>query len=240
MAGPRSISDAARGSQGGGTAATGTARRCRVLVVDDDPKVLDSIEAILSQDVDVLTCMTGEQALKILESNRFHLVCADYRLPGMNGLELLDRVSQLPNKTGSLLLTGCSEYTPVQGQSRHYVIFKPFEPARLLALVLQLARLSDMKRSVQSLTDSFSGPESQRPAPSSRMPESSKPVPSTKAPDSSHAPDSRSGPRSTRAPRASVQAPPQSSQHTTLAPPSSPQASWPPSGPRDAGRDEKP
>jgi CheY-like chemotaxis protein len=239
MAGPRSIPDAARGSQGGGAAATGVPRRSRILVVDNDPKVLDSIEAILSQDVDVLTCMTGEQALKLLESNRFHLVCADYKLSGMNGLDLLDRVSQLPNKTGSLLITGCSEYTPIQGQSRHYVIFKPFDPARLLALVLQLARLSDMKRSVQSLTDSFSGPDSQRPAPPSRVPESSRSVPSSKSPEPSHTPDSRSGPRSTRFARASVNAPPPSSSHTSPSPSSS-QASGPPSRPRDAGREEKP
>lgn len=202
MAASRSNTDAPKSGHAEGAATSGPLKRRRVLVVDDDPRVLESIEAILSQDLDVITCMSGEQALRLLEATRFHLVCADYKMPGMNGLELLERVAQLPFKTSTLLITGGSEYTPIQGQTRHYVMFKPFDPPRLLSLVLQLARLWDMQRSVRSLSETFSGPESARLAPSSRVPESGRTAAQGRGPESSTVPDSKGGPRSSRAPRA--------------------------------------
>jgi len=202
MADPRSGTDAPKGAQAEGPATAGAARRRRVLVVDDDPRVLDSIEAILSQELDVITCMSGEQALRILETTRFHLVCADYKMSGMNGLELLEKVAQLPHKTSTLLITGCNDYTPIQGQTRHYVMFKPFDPPRLLSLVLQLARLWDMKRSVKSLSDTVGAPESSHVAPSSRTPGSGQAAAHARVPESSIDPDSKSGPRSSRTPRA--------------------------------------
>ena len=39
-----------------------------------------------------------------------------------------------------------------EAEGRYYVLLKPFDPARLLALVLQLARVADMKRAVSRLT----------------------------------------------------------------------------------------
>jgi DNA-binding response OmpR family regulator len=135
--------------------------------VDDDLTYLEQIDDALAEELDVVSCTSAEQALKILATIRFHLVCADFSLPGMNGLELLERVSQLQQTTSGLLLTGCEDYPRVQGLSRYHVILKPFDRERLLALVLQLARLTEMKRSVQSLTDSVMPPESSRALPPS-------------------------------------------------------------------------
>lgn len=170
MAEPGSNPGSGRGSRPEGSGAA-AAKRCRVLVVDDDIDFLDSIEAVLSEEMDVVTCTSGEQALRVIASTRFHLVCADYKMPGMNGLELLDRVTQLHQTTSGLLITGSDNYSRVHGQSRYHVLLKPFDPERLLSLAVRLARLTEMKRSVQSLTDSVMAPESQRLSPpSSRRP----------------------------------------------------------------------
>lgn len=174
MAGPGSNPGSGRGSRpegsGSGSGAAAS-KRCRVLVVDDDIDFLDSIEAVLSEEMDVVTCTSGEQALRVIASTRFHLVCADYNMPGMNGLELLDRVTQLHQTTSALLITGSENYGRVHGQSRYHVLLKPFDPERLLSLAVRLARLTEMKRSVQSLTDSVMAPESSRLSPpSSRRP----------------------------------------------------------------------
>lgn len=173
MADPGSNPGGGRGSRFGGAGGAGAAaaKRCRVLVVDDDIDFLDSIEAVLSEEMDVVTCTSGEQAMKVVSSTRFHLVCADYSMPGMNGLELLDRVMQLHQTTSGLLITGSANYGRVHGQSRYHVLLKPFDPDRLLSLAVRLARLTEMKRSVQSLTDSVMAPESSRLSPpSSRRP----------------------------------------------------------------------
>jgi CheY-like chemotaxis protein len=222
MGDPRSSADAARGASAGGAAGV-QQRRCRVLLVDSDLSALDSMEASLSRDTEVTTAMSGEQAIRLVEHTRFHLVCAEFKLPNMTGLELLERIVQhYPPKPGTVLITGASDYGPIQGQTRHYVLFRPFDPARLVSLILRLARLAEMKRSVQSLTDSLA-PESVR-TPSSRIPDSGRARTergSVESPSSSDV----FGPRSTRASR------------LTGGPPAVPPQ--PPSVVRNAGRDDK-
>jgi len=205
MAGPGSSSGGAKGPRPDGPAGPGAAKRCRVLVVDDEPKFLESVAAILATDLEVVTCTSAEQALKLLASTRFHLVCADYSMPGMNGLELLERVGQLPQTTSGLLMTGSDDYARVQGQSRYHVILKPFDPERLLSLALQLARLTEMRRSVQSLTDSVMPPESSRMTPPSsrRFEASSEPKSASRPPRTSTGPSSAPAPETTPSPPSS-------------------------------------
>lgn len=126
--------------------------RYRVLVVDDDPSVLESMLAVLCDDVDVATAPSGERALELLEASSFHVVCSDYLMPDMNGSELLKRVTALPTPTGCLMITGAEEYFRTKKESRYYVLLKPLDPDRLLGMVLHLARLTEMKRSVGRLS----------------------------------------------------------------------------------------
>jgi DNA-binding NtrC family response regulator len=125
--------------------------RFQVLVVDDDPAMLQSIASVLADDADVVTCSTPERAIELLRSRPFHVVCSDFKMPGMDGVELLRRVADAPEHVGCLLLTGSDEYRPVDNP-KYYVLLKPFDPARLIGLVVQLARFSEMKRSVKRMT----------------------------------------------------------------------------------------
>lgn len=128
--------------------------RFRVLLVDDEPRFLATIEAILSEHVDVVACTSAEQALRMLATSKFHLVCSDFGMPGINGSDFLERVSALPYYVSTVLITGNEKYIRTsQGTSDHYVLLKPFEPDRLIRLVLQLARLARMKRGVHSSKD---------------------------------------------------------------------------------------
>lgn len=170
-------------------------KRFRVLIVDDEQTVLDTISAILSEDVDVRTCRSAEQALKMLETGRFHLVCSDFKMPGMNGGDLLRSVASMPVYTSCLLITGANEYIRSRESSHHYVLLKPFDPARLVAIVLQLARLADMKRSVHCLTDSFSTSE-----PLARAAGFPQPAGAEAAPESQRAPDALGSTRPMPAP----------------------------------------
>ncbi|WP_437577040.1 response regulator [Sorangium sp. So ce887] len=150
--------------------------RLRVLVVDDEQRMLDSIAAILSDDADVTTSRSAHRALELLHTGQFHVVCSDYKMPGMNGEELLMRVTSLPLYTSCLLITGAEEYIRSSEGGRHYVILKPFEPARITRLVLELARLASARRSVDALASSSTAREassspSMRGAPPHRSPE---------------------------------------------------------------------
>ncbi len=146
--------------------------RYRVLVVDDDAWMARVIEAALAADMDVVTCPSGELALRMLENEDFHVVCADYKMPGMNGIELLARAAQIREHIGGLLVTGADAQLLSEQRKNHYVLTKPFDPARLLGVVTQLARIAEMKRTVDEASGRQSTPPSSRrptqPPPSSR------------------------------------------------------------------------
>lgn len=125
-------------------------KRYKVLLVDDDPAVLKGLAAALEFELefDVETCTSALHAIELLRDGRFHVVCSDYSMPGMSGLELFARVSQLPTAVACLLLTGSMTFMERQGTVDQYVLTKPADPARLAGLLIQLARTADMKRSV--------------------------------------------------------------------------------------------
>jgi response regulator RpfG family c-di-GMP phosphodiesterase len=79
----------------------------RILCVDDEPRVLDSLVLTLRRDYEVHIAASGDEALKLLADNHhFALICSDMRMPGMTGAALLNRVMQLYPEITRILLTG--------------------------------------------------------------------------------------------------------------------------------------
>ena len=73
----------------------------RILIVDDSPVVLAQLSDNFTQDYDVVTAESGEEAVEILEdpvrgdicfSNQFDLIITDLMMPGMSGFALADFV----------------------------------------------------------------------------------------------------------------------------------------------------
>jgi response regulator RpfG family c-di-GMP phosphodiesterase len=84
-----------------------SAKLPRILCVDDEPRVLDSLVLTLRRDYEVHIAVGGEEALKLLANNHnFALICSDMRMPGMTGAVLLNRVMQLYPEITRILLTG--------------------------------------------------------------------------------------------------------------------------------------
>lgn len=79
----------------------------KVLFVDDEPNVLQSIKRNLRKDFDVDTANGGEEALQKLASNGdYAIVVSDMRMPGMNGVEFLSKAKQQWPDTVRMMLTG--------------------------------------------------------------------------------------------------------------------------------------
>lgn len=69
----------------------------RILVVEDDPAVLDLVKDILSgQGYDVVTANDGVQGLARYNRGAFDLLILDGRMPRIGGLELLDAIRAMP------------------------------------------------------------------------------------------------------------------------------------------------
>jgi len=69
-------------------------KRPTVLVVDDSEGIRDTLQSILKKHFSVVTAEDGETALKILGEVEVNIVLLDIRLPGLDGLEVLQRIKE--------------------------------------------------------------------------------------------------------------------------------------------------
>lgn len=77
-----------------------------VLIVDDEPLIRASLAEFLTQEgFAVSPCGSAEEALALARRTRFDLALCDMQLPGMDGLELLDRLLKISPTTLVLLIT---------------------------------------------------------------------------------------------------------------------------------------
>ncbi len=79
----------------------------RVLFVDDEPNILDSIRRQLRKSFDVVTANSGIEALALLkDTGPVAVVVSDMRMPGMNGAELLTKIRDQYPDTVRMILSG--------------------------------------------------------------------------------------------------------------------------------------
>lgn len=128
--------------------------RPRVLVVDDDLGVRRSIKATLLGDYEISFAETGEEALRACAVDRPDVVLLDIMLPGINGIETLERLrGELPH-TPVVMVTATktlkTAVTAIKLGAYDY-LEKPFDTEDLRVLVGNAARTSTLQREVDEL-----------------------------------------------------------------------------------------
>lgn len=89
------------------TALSAPVRCSRVLVVDDEPLILDLLrDVMVGEGLTVETALDGKEALRLLEEDDFDLLVTDWRLPGLSGLELIEALRARGMAMDVLLITG--------------------------------------------------------------------------------------------------------------------------------------
>jgi signal transduction histidine kinase len=79
----------------------------KILVIDDEPDVVKMVERVLIlEDYDVTTSTDAEQAISKLHDTPFDLVITDIRMPGMNGLEVIQHVKAFDPTIEIIVLSG--------------------------------------------------------------------------------------------------------------------------------------
>lgn len=112
-----------------------------LLVVDDEPDLVQSVQDLLRFDYRVLGATRASEGLKMMQGERVHIVMSDQRMPEMTGVEMLRRVKETHPDTIRLLFTAYADLNAVidainQGSVYRY-ISKPWEVEDLKATLRQ-------------------------------------------------------------------------------------------------------
>ncbi len=122
-----------------------------ILIVDDEQDMLDLLKRSLEPDLDcqVVTATSGEDALKRLATAAVDLVLADIKMPGMDGLELLEIVKRNNPQQTVVMMTAFGQIDTAVNAMRsgaYDFITKPFEHD---ALVLRLDKALERSGLIQ-------------------------------------------------------------------------------------------
>ena len=119
-------------------AAVSTARPGRLLLVDDEEHILRSLRRVLRQSGwEIETAPDGEAGLHLFERFRPEVVISDFRMPGLNGVDLLSRIKEQAPRVQRILLTGQADQQAIEDAINRAQVFrfiaKPWNDAQLQA-----------------------------------------------------------------------------------------------------------
>jgi two-component system, NtrC family, response regulator AtoC len=126
----------------------------RVLVVDDEPSVRESLRLILKESAAVTLVASGEAALDALAQQPFDVILLDLIMPGMDGLEVLERIRARSQAPQVIMLTATKTVkTAVQAMKlgAYDYVTKPFDIDELLILVERAAQSAALLQEVTAL-----------------------------------------------------------------------------------------
>ncbi len=113
----------------------------RILIVDDEVHVVGALRRLLRREgFSIEVALNGEEAIQKLASFEADVVISDFRMRGMNGLELLGQVLRMAPKTVRVLISGHADLSSSgagAGVISHF-ISKPWDDERLVADVRAL------------------------------------------------------------------------------------------------------
>lgn len=124
--------------------------KAEILVIDDDPISLKNLRRILENEGYLVSTFSDPvRALSKMEQKAFDLVLTDIRMPGLDGLEVLERVKSRFPMTEIILITG---YASLEGavdatkKGAYHYLAKPFTPEQIrnvVAVALEEKRIRD-------------------------------------------------------------------------------------------------
>jgi DNA-binding NtrC family response regulator len=127
-------------------------RNTKILVIDDDPAMLEMVKVFLkSEGYEVNTAISGQDALKLTESERFDLILTDLHLLDLDGIEIVRRIKEHTPDTEIIMISGQSTLADTIEAIKvgaFYFVEKPFELEELMALI---EKALERKRQAQEI-----------------------------------------------------------------------------------------
>lgn len=111
----------------------------RILIVDDNEDMRQAlIEALTLQGYHCVAADHGESAIRCLDTDQFHLVISDYRMPVMDGIQFLETLKKRPTPSPPVIILTASKSEELWKRAlelgAYVVLLKPFATQDLVAL----------------------------------------------------------------------------------------------------------
>jgi DNA-binding NtrC family response regulator len=132
-----------------------------ILIIDDEPLMRLSMEdALRAIGCEVRAAATGPEGLALLEQTPFDIVITDLRLPGADGLTLLQAAKQRAPRTEVVVITGYGSVETAVGAMKagaYDYITKPFSMDELLLIVERIGRVLALRQENLQLREELEG-----------------------------------------------------------------------------------
>src|SRR3989344_4418302 len=128
-----------------------------ILIVDDEPDILDVLTLTLSEHFEVFQAANGQQGLELVKTKAPDLIITDYKMPVMDGRQFCQALKKdiLLQHIPVIMLTGKGEVKDkvggIDAGADDYVV-KPFEPEELLARIRMIVRRTARSLDANPLT----------------------------------------------------------------------------------------
>lgn len=125
-----------------------------LLIIDDDPHLLDSLRVVFSGRYHVLTALSAERGFEVLSQQAVDVILLDVVLPGMDGVEFLQSIRDAHPELPVVMISGMPSIRPVLKAmdlgARDY-IRKPFDIDELRLVVSRALKSADLEQRVKEL-----------------------------------------------------------------------------------------
>jgi len=132
-----------------------------ILVVDDEPNVIESFKQVLEGDYKVSTATSGEEALEKVEKENLDIVLLDIKMPGMDGMEVLQRIGQLKENVDVIMVTAVNTMkTAIEAMKlgAYDYITKPFDVDEVIVSINKALEKRRLTRELSYLRSQVAKP----------------------------------------------------------------------------------
>lgn len=127
----------------------------RILVIDDDKNIRDSLHWLLEkQGHDITLCTSGEEALQCVEAEIYDLAFCDVMMPGMGGLKALEQMLSLQPQLHVIMISGQADIPTAVHATKigaYDFMEKPLNPEKVLLEVKKLEKQHNVQAEVEKL-----------------------------------------------------------------------------------------